>query len=491
MNTSYGAIENSYILDLNKEHASEKELSDAINLAESISSDVTLILQHTNMYKSEDKAISKIVYSESSKCKDFDPLIEIFNSFESNKRLLFIVIGGSERVKKIIKAIELERGTPVAWEVLNASVSRIEVLERHRGLSTYIPIDTRIWISSLIRKYSPKYLIDQIELISSLRILTIGEIIIDQYIACEALGRVSKDPLVAFSKGETSRQLGGILAAANNLNGLGAKVDVISEIDSILQNEIIRELPGVDFSGMYVSDKNSSVIKTRYFDSGSGFRLFETYEMRSTELAIGANTNKRNEFFLNAIQRTLKNVDGVVLIDFGHGLFSSEIIKSLEVSSKPSFVNAQSNAGNRGFNPISRYKGFDNIFLNGGELEIELRKRSKDVPDMCNELGRDLEATELYVTQGARGLVVWEKNGTTFNVPAFAPTIRDRVGAGDALLSMIAPLRIAGVEIDIAAFYGNIAGALLVSGLGNQVQLTVDRCRSEADEILHTVLNEA
>ena len=150
-------------------------------------------------------------------------------------------------------------------------------------------------------------------------------------------------------------------------------------------------------------------------------------------------------------------------------------------------VNAQSNAGNRGFNPISRYKGAQVIFLNGSEVEVETRTRSKDLVSTVESLAESLDTEEFYVTNGSGGLICWQRGQKTISVPAFAPSVVDRTGAGDALLSITALLRKAGAPREIAAFYGNIAGALLISSMGNETSLSYELVQQAAEEILRVV----
>ena len=58
-------------------------------------------------------------------------------------------------------------------------------------------------------------------------------------------------------------------------------------------------------------------------------------------------------------------------------------------------------------------------------------------------------------------------------VPALATRVADRVGAGDAVLAVTAPLVAQRVPWEVVGFVGNLAGAQLVAELGNRV--TVDR----------------
>ena len=74
-------------------------------------------------------------------------------------------------------------------------------------------------------------------------------------------------------------------------------------------------------------------------------------------------------------------------------------------------------------------------------------------------------------------------------MPAFAPRIVDRTGAGDAALSVISLLRTTGIPVDISCFYGNIAGSLMVNTMGNEINLDLGNLNVQADRIIQSVVN--
>jgi sugar/nucleoside kinase (ribokinase family) len=55
-----------------------------------------------------------------------------------------------------------------------------------------------------------------------------------------------------------------------------------------------------------------------------------------------------------------------------------------------------------------------------------------------------------------------------FEVPVFSSKIVDRVGAGDAYLSVAAPCVALGMPMDLVGFIGNAVGALAVRIVGNR-----------------------
>jgi bifunctional ADP-heptose synthase (sugar kinase/adenylyltransferase) len=134
-------------------------------------------------------------------------------------------------------------------------------------------------------------------------------------------------------------------------------------------------------------------------------------------------------------------------------------------------VNVQSNAGNHGFNPISKYRRSDYVCLAGHEVAIETRQREGDVRDRVLEVAQRIDCPRFTVTRGKHGSLHYDiKTGFT-EVPALATRVQDRVGAGDAVLAVTSLLVKLGAPWDIVGFVGNVAGAELVAELGNRVPL--------------------
>lgn len=405
------------------------------------------------------------------------------NEYPLDRDLLVVAIGNSATLNMYISSrLELETRQILQWHIVSSNYARYALLDQQRSLSAYIPKDTALWVHELYKKFGKKKILAELDGIRSLRALVIGETIIDQYIYCNALGKVSKDPLVAFEIGTQTSQLGGILAVAKHVSGLGALTSVRSQVGICDLDSIVNSIsPSIDLSKVLKVDANS-LKKTRYVDRASNVKVFETYEMPKD------NTPPHIESLLAGNpEQVLKQYDLVVMVDYGHGLFDENAIFRLINSDVFLAVNAQSNAGNRGFNPVSRYRGSPMIFLNGSEVEVETRTRSKDLVSTVDSLGESLDTNEFYVTNGSGGLICWQRGKQTISVPAFAPSVVDRTGAGDALLSIISLLRRSGAPREIAAFFGNIAGALLISSMGNETSLSYQSVRQSAEEILGVV----
>jgi bifunctional ADP-heptose synthase (sugar kinase/adenylyltransferase) len=118
-----------------------------------------------------------------------------------------------------------------------------------------------------------------------------------------------------------------------------------------------------------------------------------------------------------------------------------------------------------------------------------MRNKTSKLEAIIKDLGIKLNCNELYVTNGSSGIISWSKEKGIISSPTFAPTIIDRTGAGDALLAAICSLRMNNVPIEIATFFGNIAGSLLVGMMGNERPITSTDLQFEADRIISEVKN--
>ena len=409
-----------------------------------------------------------------------EKLISYLDAIHDNNVLLLPLIF-KDKIEEYIALNQYSNSQGNKWEVVYNNFTRYLFLDAHRDLSLNLPQDTRIWVKDLIDKYGKNIILDYLNKLDNI-VGLIGESIIDEYYYCSALGKVSKDPLIAFNLDESVKQLGGILAAANHVQEISGKAYLLSEINDESYQFVYNRLSSLIDANLIVEKFTSQVTKTRFIDRASNTKVFETYLMNEIRTSENA--------FSNALTNLIrdKRVNNLIIIDFGHGLLSLENIELLINSNISISVNAQVNAGNQGFNSISKYKGAERIFINGSELEFEARRKIKNHSELISEIAPLLSCKELYVTQGSAGILSWNQEQKVFSIPGFAPAIVDRVGAGDALLSTISILRANDVPVDISCFYGNIAGAIMVGSVGNSTTISNSSLKANANSIISSLM---
>jgi rfaE bifunctional protein nucleotidyltransferase chain/domain len=344
-----------------------------------------------------------------------------------------------------------------------------------------IPQDGQEWIRDFKVANGYEQVVEALDQIQELNVLLLGETIIDQYTFCSPLSKSSKDPILAFHQHETNLFSGGILAIASNCSSWVNQVKVISfsaPNDLTLDSLVGTMNPNVICEFIQTTDR-PTILKHRYVETSSRARVFEYYEFSEVELPPETNSE-----ILSSISKQIFNFDLVLAADYGHGFFSNKTISFLGSSEAVLSVNTQANAGNRGYNTISKYSRADFITMNGAELQLELRDRNPDYRKIVPVLIDSMNVKFALVTLGADGLMVFDNQGGYETVPALAGKMVDKVGAGDAVFAMASVLAKVGAPLKVIGFLSNLVAAHEVSQLGHKKSLSQADIRKHVKSIL-------
>lgn len=309
----------------------------------------------------------------------------------------------------------------------------------------------------------------------ALKVLVVGEAIIDEYQYCETLGKAGKEPILAVRQLNSEKFPGGVLAIGNHVASISEHVAVVSFIGSEeSQEEFIREQLNARIETFFFRLPNApSIVKRRFVEKYPFQKLFEVYVMGGVEdYAI------QGAEFCDRLAGLVPQFDVVIAADFGHGMLSPEAIEILCRDARFLAVNTQVNAENHGFNTVSKYRRADFISVSENELRMETRSRRKDLRDILLAVSEKLRCGRFLITRGRQGSLCYSSDEGFQEVPALTNRVVDRIGAGDATLSVTALCAAQGAPIDIVGFVGNAAGALAVGTVGNSAAISsVQLCR--------------
>lgn len=328
--------------------------------------------------------------------------------------------------------------------------------------SLYTP-QQREFIQKLRSQYKFEQVEEWFQKLKELKVLVVGESIIDEYVFCNALGKSGKEPVLNMQFLQKESYLGGVLAVARHLQGIGCQTEVLSAVgeDRQFEDRIHNELEQI--SCHFIAKKNSpTIVKRRIVDQYSQAKLLGVYEINDAYLDV-----QQEKEILDWFQEHLKRFDIVIVADYGHGLLTPKIIKKLSFEANYLALNTQSNSANIGFHTISKYPKADFVCIHQGELHQDYRSRFEKTDDLALRLSKKLQTKRLLITLGKEGVLGCEKN-ILQNCPAFASKIIDRVGAGDTVLAVTAVLSRLGVPLDLTLVLGNLAGAFAVAIKGNE-----------------------
>ena len=323
-----------------------------------------------------------------------------------------------------------------------------------------------IKILKKIKKKHPFNTIQKvIDNISKLKILVIGDAILDEYIYVSSLGKPSKESIIAVQYEDKETFLGGLFSAANNLSAFCSNVDFITvagkekENQSIFKNKVNKDIN----KGVIIRSKNKTTKKTRFVQRThyTLSKLFEIYEM--DDRLISKEIENKIYKFLN---NNLHKYDVVIVNDYGHGLFTKKIIDILCLKSNFLAVNAQINAGNKGYNLINKYKRASYYCLTLDEARMAISDKHANINDIPQRILNLTKGKFVTITLGSKGSISATKKKYSFSMPAFTKTTVDTMGAGDAYFAMSAPVLYLTKSIELTSLIGNIAGAIHVGIAG-------------------------
>ena len=136
-------------------------------------------------------------------------------------------------------------------------------------------------------------------------------------------------------------------------------------------------------------------------------------------------------------------------------------------------VNTQMNSGNRGYHSINRYPHANFVSLNGPELRVATHNRHDSYENLAKQLLEKIGAKHFAVTLGSEGALLLDKvPKVTYKAPILSTKVLDRIGAGDAFLSLAGLCLGGGMASDIALFVGSAAAALDVQVVCNRESIS-------------------
>lgn len=332
-----------------------------------------------------------------------------------------------------------------------------------------LPPETCEWLRAFRERHSIEEVMGYLESAAGLKVLVVGEAIIDEYVFCDGLGKSTKDPILAFQYRSAEAYAGGSLAVANHLAGFCQEVHLITLLgEHERREEFVRRslLPNVE-PHLLTEQEAPTIHKRRFVDTHTGARMFELYVMDDSPL----NSDCERDV-IRALNETAQKCDVVIVADYGHGMLSPAAIDALVGSRVFLAVNTQANAGNRGFNTIAKYPRADYVCLAGHEIALETRMRHGHWRDLVLEVVKRIECENFTMTQGSSGSLHYSPDFGFTEVPALADRVTDRVGAGDAVLAVTSLLVAQRAPWEIVGFIGNVAGAQMVGDLGNRVTVS-------------------
>lgn len=317
-------------------------------------------------------------------------------------------------------------------------------------------------------RYRVEDVLSYVERCSSLKVLTIGETILDEYNYCETLGKSGKEPILAVRLVSTEQFAGGILAVANHVAQFAEQVGLLSMLGDVASaEEFVRSNLNPRIAADFLTMRGApTIVKKRYIESYPFQKMFEVYLMSDDQ---DSENNSRR--FAARLSEILPQYDLVIVTDYGHGLLDEAAVDVLAREAKCLAINTQANAGNYGFNTVSKYPRADYICVSEKELRLEVRNRRIALASIMQATAEKHGCRRVMVMRGKEGMSCWDDRDGFTEVPALAGHFTDRVGAGDAVFAVTSLCVPQHTPAEVMGLIGNAVGAMAVGMIGNKTPI--------------------
>ncbi len=307
-------------------------------------------------------------------------------------------------------------------------------------------------------------LADLVRRLDSVRLLCVGDVILDRFIYGEAERLSPEAPVPVLKVTREEAMLGGAGNVARNLASLDAGVTFVSIVGNDEIGREVRKLCGAikrarcDF---VVDSSRSTSRKTRYVAGGQ--QLLRADEEVSTPIA---ETVARN--LINEATHAVDGCDAVIISDYGKGALTPPVIEAIikagRAAGKPVLVDPKGK-------DFSRYRGASIITPNRKELaEASGLPTGTDaeVEAAARKLLRSCGIDQMLATRGAQGMsLITAKEA--HHVPAEAREVFDVSGAGDTVIAVAAAVLGLGATPIEAMKLANFAAGIVVGKTGTAV----------------------
>ena len=294
------------------------------------------------------------------------------------------------------------------------------------------------------------------------RIAVVGDLMLDRYF-WGTVSRISPEaPVPVVEVDEESTRLGGAANVANNIASLGGVPIMMGVVGKDIGAEMLKNLiagNGFPTDGIVVDDSRPTTIKTRVIAHSQHVVRIDQEE--KTDLNAGIQAK-----ILAGLEKQIESLDGIILEDYNKGVLTKGLIKSVITLAKdhkktitvdPKFIN------------FFDYQGVSVFKPNRKEAEEALGHRLYDYRDMeaaALELFSRLNAENVLLTLGEKGMLLLERNGSLAHVETKARNVADVSGAGDTVIATLTMAMVAGASVRESAALSNYAGGIVCGEVG-------------------------
>jgi len=295
---------------------------------------------------------------------------------------------------------------------------------------------------------------------SRLKILVVGDLMLDRYILGE-VDRISPEaPVPVLRHAQRYERAGGAANVAMNLAGLGCQALLAGFWGDDAERrelEAFLDAAKIDTAGV-VTTSLPTISKTRIV--GRRQQLLRL-DIESRERPGAADVQRLRE----RAEQLVGKVHAVVLSDYAKGALTAEICEAVIRAARTAGIPVLADPKTPDF---SKYTGATMVCPNLAELSAATGVAAQEMEALLQAGERqrsEHELTYLTVTMSEQGIRLLSE-GKVYHSPARAREVFDVSGAGDTVIATLAAALAGGLAVETAVELANLAAGIVVSKVG-------------------------
>jgi len=305
-----------------------------------------------------------------------------------------------------------------------------------------------------------------LERVHGLRILVVGDVMLDHYIWGDAYRISPEAPVPVVAVDRDSYVAGAATNVALNLRSLGAQAEVCGLSGRDEAGERLRDLlvnAGVDYDAeRFACSGVPTIVKTRVV-----VRSQQLCRLDREERPSCYGLDQHAQYILDRAAEA----DAVILSDYAKGTLTAELIawivdglrgsgKLVAMDPKPSRHLTYTGVG---LLTPNRAEGLQMAGISAEEYE--------DFPaeEACRRIWDRHRPERLVITLGGAGMLLCEQGRVLQRIPTYAREVFDVSGAGDTAIAGLVTGLAAKASLEEAAHLANTAAGVVVGKVGTAV----------------------
>jgi len=312
-----------------------------------------------------------------------------------------------------------------------------------------------------------------LDLFAGKKICVVGDIIADVYIFGKPYRLSREAPVVVVKYEESKIYPGSAGNTINNLAAMGAKVFPVGFIGSdSIGGKLLDFFTGsenIDTAGI-IRHAGETITKTRILAGDT--HVSKQQVIRIDKDDHRKNTAKERSLFMERLAGISRQVDAVIVSDYGHGAVNNKVIDFMRDTAKKTIVVGDSRYS------LKKYAGLTVITPNESEAyALAGLPDGTPIEEVGKKVLSGMNLKALLVTRGNKGMTLFLKNGMIHHIPISGKDdVTDVTGAGDTVCAAVALSLASGADFLDAARIANYAAGIVVMKRGTAT-VTVDELR--------------